>query len=368
MASAAHSTGTLLTIDLDAVVRNYERLRDMAAPAACAAVVKADGYGLGAAQVAPALATAGCDTFFVAHLGEALILRPLLPDAAIYVLNGAAPGAERDFVASALRPVLNSREAIEVWAELGHAQGPSAAAVHIDTGMSRLGLTEDDLDRLAADAGPIAAIDVRLVMSHLAVSEEAEHPLNALQRERFEAVRAILPAAPASLANSSGIFLGADYHFDLVRPGAALYGVNPTPGRPNPMDATVKLEAPILQVRAIDSPRTVGYGATHQVSRPSKIATIPVGYADGYLRSLGNRGRCYVDGRPVPVVGRVSMDLVTLDVTDLPDEMARPGTMVEVIGPNMPVDELAESAGTIGYEILTSLGRRYTRRYLGGTA
>jgi alanine racemase len=368
VAAAAHSTGSLLTIDLDAVVRNYERLRDMAAPAHCAAVVKADGYGLGATKVAPALAAAGCDTFFVAHLGEALTLRPLLPDAAIYVLNGAAPGAERELAAHNLRPVLNSREAVEAWVALGREQGSAPAAIHIDTGMSRLGLTEDDLDRLAADPGPLAAIDLRLVMSHLAVAEEAGHPLNAQQRERFEAARPALPAAPASLANSSGIFLGGAFHFDLVRPGAALYGVNPTPGQANPMEATVRLEAPMLQVRAIDSPRTVGYGATHQVSRPSKIATIPVGYADGYLRSLGNRGRCFVDGRAVPVVGRVSMDLVTLDVTDLPADRAQPGTMVEVMGPHMPVDDVAEGAGTIGYEILTSLGRRYTRRYLGGTA
>jgi alanine racemase len=365
----AHATGTTLTIDLDAVVANYRLLSDKAPGAECAAVVKADGYGLGAPQVVGALAAAGCGTFFVAHLGEALAIRDAAPEATVAVLNGAAPGAEGEFAAHGLVPVLNSLEAVAAWAACGAAQSeggaPLPAILHIDTGMSRLGLSDDELDRVAADPSLLDGVALRWLMSHLAVSEEPDHPLNAAQRARFEAARARLPAGPASLANSSGIFLGPDYHYDLVRPGAALYGVNPRPGTANVMTHVARLEAPILQVRSIDSPRTVGYGATHGVKGPTKIATIPVGYADGYLRSLSSRGRAFLGGAEVPVVGRVSMDLVTLDVTALPDAQARPGAMVEVISERHPVDAVAADAGTIGYEILTGLGARYARRYTG---
>ncbi len=203
-------------------------------------------------------------------------------------------------------------------------------------------------------------------MSHLACAEEPEHPLNARQLEAFRAARARLPVAPASLANSAGVFLGTDYHFDLVRPGAALYGLEPLPGRANPLAPAVRLEAPIVQLRSIDSPMTVGYGATFQAAGKRRIATIPVGYADGYMRTLGNRGSAFVGDIRVPVVGRVSMDLITVDVTDVPEEDARPGATVELIGPRQSVDDLAHAAGTIGHEILTTLGHRYVRRYVGG--
>jgi alanine racemase len=366
--AAFGSTGTVLTVDLDAVAANWRLLAARAAPAACAAVVKADAYGVGLVQVAPALAAAGCTRFFVAHLDEGIALRARLPEAEIYVLNGALAGAEPEFRRHDLRPVLNHLAALDAWAALGRKDGARPAALHVDSGMSRLGLADDELDTLARAPARLDGVALALVMSHLACAEDESHPLNAEQLARFRAARARLPAAPASLANSSGIFLGPDYRFDVVRPGAALYGVNPLPGQPNPMAPVVRLQARILQVRRIDSPRTVGYGATHRAARPSTIATIALGYADGYLRSLGNRGSCLIGEHRVPVVGRISMDLVTLDVTGVPAGLAQPGAVVDVISARHTVDDVAAEAGTIGYEILTSLGRRYKRRYLGASA
>lgn len=366
--AAARSTGTALTIDLGAVIGNYRLLQAKAPKVACAAVVKADAYGLGAQHVAPALAAAGCRIFFVAHLGEALDLRPRLPGATICVFNGFAPGAEGAFIENQLVPVLNSLEAVGSWAKAAATAGRLPALLHADTGMSRLGLDDRELDRIVDDPGLLSGLDISWFMSHLAVAERADHPLNDLQLERFAAARARLPAMKASLANSSGIFLGPGFHFDLLRPGAALYGINPVPGQANPMAAVVGLRAPILQLREIDSPRSVGYGASHSVTKPTKIATIAVGYADGYLRSLSHRGRCYVGRHELPVIGRVSMDLLTLDASTLPAKLARPGTMVEVIAKHHPVDAVAQDGGTIAYEILTGLGARYTRVYIGGAA
>ena len=369
---AAARAGAILTIDLDAVADNYRRLCAELGGTACAAVVKADAYGLGMARVVPALARAGARTFFVAQLEEATALRAMFPvevevEVEIFVLNGLGAGPAAAFRAERVHPVLNSLGEIDAWAAAARAAGRAlSAAVHIDTGISRLGLPDDELEALAADRGRLAGIDLRYLLSHLACADRPEHPLNAEQLRRFRAARARLPDAPASLANSSGIFLGADYHLDLARPGVALYGVNPTPGQPNPMRQVVRLQGKILQVREIDASRTVGYGATHRAAGPTRIATVAVGYADGYLRSLSNRGSAWLGNRRVPVVGRVSMDLITLDVTGASAEAARPGAFVDLIGADLSTDEVAEAAGTIGYEILTSLGRRYHRVYRGG--
>lgn len=365
---ADSGAGALLTIDLDAIVANYRRLQDRLARAACGAAIKADAYGLGAARVGPVLAAAGCRDFFVAHLDEGVALRPRLPDVTIHVLNGVLPGEEAEFAANDLIPVLNSLPQLDRWSKWGREHGVRPAALHIDTGMSRLGLEEPDVDVLADDPGRLTGIDLRLIVSHLACAEEPENPMNAIQRTAFERARGRLPQARASLANSSGIFLGPDYQFDVARPGAALYGVNPTPGRPNPMLPVVRLEGRIIQVRDIDHPRTVGYGAAHSIRRRSKIATVAIGYADGYLRSLSGRGICRLAGLEVPIVGRVSMDLITIDVTDVPANQAIEGAVVEAIGGPHTVDDVAETAGTNGYEILTSLGPRYRRRYIGAGA
>ena len=368
--TAAHA-GAILTIDLEAIKENYRRLRQELRPVTCAAVVKADAYGLGAGRVAPALAKAGVRTFFTATLDEAIAAQAALektrPSADIFVLNGAGAGPAEDFLAHGLMPVLNSLGEIETWAAAARAaERALPAALHVDTGMNRLGLPPAELDTLADEPARLAGIELRYVISHLACAEEPGHALNGTQLLRFEDARARLPGAPGSLANSSGIFLGADYHFDLARPGVALYGVNPTPDRPNPMGQVVRLQGKILQVREIDGPQAVGYGASHRVAGGSRVATVAVGYADGYLRSLSNRASAWIGDRRVSVIGRVSMDLITLDVTGVPAGAARVGGLVDLIGPHQDVDAVAESAGTIGYEILTSLGARYHRVYLGG--
>ena len=345
-------TATLI-VDVGAVVANWRMLSALHSAGAVAGVVKADAYGLGAVRIVPALRSAGCRHFFVAHLSEALAIRPLVPDAMVAVLNGMDPGSEGDYIAHGITPVLGSLAEIARWA------GP--AILHIDTGMNRLGLDARELAALADDPQLLDAIKLRYVMTHLVSSEVPGDPDNARQRAAFAAACARLPAAPRSFANSSGIFLGPDFASDLARPGAALYGLNPTPGRPNPMRPVVTLRAPVLQVRDIPAGASVGYNATWRATRPSRIATVPVGYADGWPRTLSNRGHAIFDGRPVPLVGRVSMDLATYDITDFPRIV--PGALLELIGPGLPPDAIAEEAGTNGYDILTSLGARYARTY-----
>ncbi|MBT4489339.1 MAG: alanine racemase [Rhodospirillaceae bacterium] len=370
--------GAILEIDLGALKANYNILSKRAAPAACAAVLKADAYGLGADRVGPALAEMGCRTFFVAHLGEGIELRRILgPGAVIYVLNGPPPNeeaadVEAEFQARDLIPVLNSPQQIEQWSRLARTQNLIlAAALHIDTGMARLGLSPDEATGLQTAPERLSGIDLHFVVSHLACADEPGHALNRKQRQLFESLSKGLLANRSSmgrsLANSSAIFLGPDYHFDLVRPGIALYGGNPTPGRKNPMAAVIRLRGKIIQVREIDTPQSVGYGATYRATGPRRIATVPVGYADGYLRALSGQGVANIAGMSIPIVGRVSMDLITLDVTEAPREAVYPGALVDLIGGAGPsLDDVAARAGTIGYEILTSLGRRYHRRYLMG--
>ncbi len=357
--------GAHLHIDLDAVVANYRILLDRLGGVASGAVVKADGYGLGAARVGPALAAAGCREFFVAHVGEGVELRRHLPDSSIHILNGLLPGAEDAYREHCLIPVLGSIGEIDAW-RLFTDERALPCDIHVDTGMLRLGLPPDELAQLADDPSRLDGLDIRLVISHLASADEPDSPQNDAQLNAFRAARRVLLQGRACLANSSGVFLGADYHFDLARPGVALYGVAPVRGRANPLQQVVTLKARILQVRDARPPETVGYGAAHAVTGPARIATLPVGYADGFLRSLSGRAQGYIEGDPVPVVGRVSMDLITLDVTAVPEALARPGQWVELIGVHNPVDAVAEAAGTIGYEILTSLGSRYHRSYSGG--
>jgi alanine racemase len=367
--TAAERAGGILRVDLAAIAGNYRLLRAKLSGGACGAVVKADAYGLGMARVAPALAAAGCRTFFVALLDEAVTLRALLPDAEIHVFAGATAATAAEFARHGLIPVLNHLGQIAAFAaQARHAGTALAADIHLDTGMNRLGLPEAEVARLAADPALIDGLDLRLAISHLACADEPEHPLNREQRERFVAAHRRVPAlaaARASFANSGGIFLGPDYHFDLARPGAALYGLAPHVGIANPMAQVVRLQGRILQVRDVDSTMTVGYGAAHRVTAKGRIATVGVGYADGYLHALTNRGHAFIGDIRVPVVGRVSMDLITLDVSQVPPVLAAPGQLVDLIGPHGTPDDVARDARTIGYEILTSLGRRYHRVYAG---
>jgi len=366
-ASAERAALAILTIDLAAIVANYGLLAAKAAPAECAGVVKADAYGLGVAKVAPALRRAGCRTFFVAILAEGLALRALLPDVVIYVLDGLHGADAAEFIAAGLRPVLVSRGEVDSWLAAAGEKAGARAGLHLDTGMARLGMPTDELDALIAEGSKLKRLRPSLVMSHFACADAPEHPLNREQPQRFRAALerlALPPGVTRSIAASSGIFLGPDHALDLVRPGAALYGIAPVANQPNPMRQVVRLQAKILQVRRVDAGSTVGYGATHRFARQARLATIGVGYADGFMRALSNRGGVYIGNRRAPIVGRVSMDLLTIDISDIPEEQAQPGSWVDLIGPHNPVDVVANEAGTIGYEILTSLGRRYHRRYL----
>jgi alanine racemase len=356
--------GSVLEIDLGAIVANWRLLAARAGPAQCAAVVKANGYGLGAAPVAKALRASGCRLFFVATLDEGIGLRDALgQESEIAVLNGPLPGTVEEFAAHALIPVLNEPGQMEKWRKLAEERGGLPAILHVDTGMSRLGLSAREFAAFADDLPRWKAIRWRLLMSHLACADTPEYELNETQRRRFEAARQRLPEMPASLAASSGIFLGPGYHFDLVRPGAALYGVNPQPGEPNPLRPVVRLCGKILQIREIDRGESVGYGAAHIMDSPGRVATVAVGYADGWLRSLSQRGCGHIAGTRVPLLGRVSMDLLTFDVSAVDPALAHPGAMIELLGESYGVDDVAADAGTIGYEILSALGSRYHRIY-----
>jgi alanine racemase len=349
----------VLTIDLAGIVANWRLLQTKHH---CGAVVKADGYGLGAAPVAAALAAAGCRDFFVASPDEALALRATIPDAALVVLGGLFAGAEAEYDANGLIPALGSLAEIDAWSGLAHRlERKLPAYLHFDTGMSRTGLDARECAILAQDHTRLAGIDLRCMMSHLVSAEVPEDPANAVQRDRFVALCARLPPARRSLANSSGIFLGGPFGFDLARPGAALYGINPTPMRNNPMRSVVRLSARVLTVRDIPAGATVGYNGTWIAQRASRIATVGVGYADGWHRMHSNVGSAFFDGHPVPLVGRVSMDLTTFDVTDQP--AVRPGSWLELLGPHRSVDTAARDAGAFAYEVLTALGRRYHRDY-----
>ncbi len=369
MGSEGDFEAARLTVRLQAIAANYQTYRRVVGSRAVAAVVKADGYGLGAARVAPALAAAGCDTFFVARLEEGVALRPLLPKARIFVLDGAMPPAVPALIRHELTPVLNSLAQIASWSEAAAGAGKLNAVLHVDTGMNRLGLPQEELSLLAAQREKrLAGVNLVLVMSHLACADEPANKMNQEQLSRFRQALAMLPPVQASLAASHGTFLSPDFHFDLVRPGVALYGADPqkpeghaAKSAPNPMQAAAVLTARVLQVRRIDSGESVGYAATFHAKRPSMIATIALGYADGIPRSLSNRGVAAVAGARVPVVGRVSMDLTTLDVSDLPVP-PQVGDAVELLGDTISLGEVAERAATNEYEILTRL-RRVQKSY-----
>ena len=367
---AASWAGGILSIDLDAIAANYRLLRDRAAPAFCAAVVKADGYGLGASMVAGRLQAEGCRHFYVAHLAEGVALREsVAPGHAIYVLNGPPPGTCGEFERHGLTPVLNSVAQVAQWQALAAVAGrPLPAVLQFDTGMSRFGLSLEEMRELAADPGGLAGIVPVLLISHLGCADTPAHPGNSAQHARFEQFRALMPGVPASLAASSGSFLGPDYLYDMIRPGAALYGINPVPGQPNPMRAVVRLQGRIVQTRWIEPGTGVGYGAAFVASVRSRIAMVAIGYADGWMRTLGGRGFATLSsgtGMRFPIVGRISMDSLALDVTALGDTALPAGAGIDLIGTHCSVDDAAAAAGTIGYEMLTSLGQRYHRHYLG---
>jgi alanine racemase len=347
-----------LTVDLLAVAANYDLLRaKVGSTCVVAGVVKADGYGLGMAEIVRALEPRGCPFYFVATPDEAITLRGQTQKP-VAVLGGIYPGVENDFVAHDIIPVLNSAEDLERWRKAAHKHGKKLPAIlHFDTGMNRLGLTAppDEIDT--------AGLDIKFIMSHFACADEPENPMTAQQAETFRVIAARYPGVKQSIAASAGLFRNDAYHLDMVRAGLSLYGLNPLPGQLNPLNPVVRLDARILQVKTIRPGSPVGYGASYRAGKETTVATVALGYADGFLRSLTNRGTLYYNGQACPVIGRVSMDAVTIDMGA---QVPCSGDMVEVIGPHQSADDLAAAAGTIGYEVLTSLGARYHREYTGG--
>lgn len=347
-------TAALLTIDLDALARNYAVLRATAGVEAAPAV-KADGYGLGAVAVTRRLLAEDASAFYIARLTEGEALRPALGRSpTLYLLDGATPGSIDRILAAGLTPVINSLEQAAYWRAEG---GGRPVVLHVDTGMNRLGVT-------VAEARTLAGWDaVELVISHLACSGQPDHPLNAAQLAAFREARALFPAARASLAASGGIFLGPDYAFDQVRPGISLYGGGPRDIADSRIAPVATLEAPILQLRDVPAGESVGYGGAFTAGRATRVAIIAAGYADGVLRASHPKGQVWFDGARRPILGRISMDLTAVDVTDC--DAAKPGAMIEIIGPNLLVDDAAAAAGTTAYELLTRLSPRAERRYLG---
>jgi alanine racemase len=352
---------TTLTIDLDAIAANWRLLADLHG-GPTAAVVKADGYGLGAARIGEHLFAAGVRHFFVAYPNEGEALRPHVPGAMIAILNGLFTSQADLYAAHGLAPVLGNPSEIAAWQAHARQLGRRLPALlHIDTGMNRLGLTPSDCARLDKHPEDLDGIDLLYVMTHLFNAELPDDPNNRAQLGRFAAACDRLPAVPRSIANSSGLFLGAAFRSDLARPGAALYGINPTPGQPNPMRPVMRLTGRVLQLRDISAGEPVGYNAIWTAPRPTRVATVSAGYADGYHRALSNRAFAAFDGARLPLIGRVSMDLATFDATDHPT--LRVGSDIELIGPAIPPDDVAGWAGTNGYEILTSLATRAPRIY-----
>jgi alanine racemase len=370
-ASDPAAAGGLLTIDLAAIEANWRTLSGRTVPVECAAVVKADAYGCGLEAVTARLAKAGCKTFFVADLAEGQRVRTIAREAVVYVLNGVLPNTAQAFADADLRPVINSTTELAEWdAFVAATNWRGGAALHVDTGMNRLGLSPDEAVAVASRV-QLENHGFTLLMSHLACAETPSNSMNDRQIRLFRELRILYRGVPSSLANSSGIFLGdGTVHCDLVRPGVALFGGNPTPGQSNPMRPVVELKGRIVQVREVKRGDTVGYGGTFTARRTSRIAIVAVGYADGFLRSAaGDRSKpaaqVIVAGKRCPLAGRVSMDLISVDVTDVPAGRARRGDFATLIGGELAIDELAAALGTISYEVLTRLGHRFHRVYKG---
>ncbi|NTG85710.1 alanine racemase [Rhizobium rhizogenes] len=369
------AAGLRLTVDLDALVENWRDMAHRSGRARTSAVVKADAYGLGIEDVGEALYLAGARDFFVATADEGATLRLYAPDARIFVLSGIWPGMERVFFENDLVPVIASEEQLTFWMSVLSDYGDYPCALQVDTGFNRLGLPMEDALALADDVSRPASFAPVLVMSHLACGDDPANPMNRQQLEAFRKVSAAFEGIEASLANSAGIFLGPEYHFDLTRPGIATYGGEAVPGIANPMRPVATAEARIIQTRFVKAGETVGYGRAMQLTRDSRLAIVSAGYADGYMRSQSSGGvplrqtdlpggHGFIAGRRVPVAGRITMDLTIFDITDLPDNLVRAGDYVELFGSNILVDDAARAAGTIGYEMLTSLGLRHERRYI----
>ncbi|OBZ96131.1 alanine racemase [Pararhizobium polonicum] len=372
---AFEAASNRLTIDLGALADNWRRMDKLSGKARAAAVLKANAYGIGVKPAAETLYAAGARDFFVADAEEGAALRPLVPDGRIYILAGMWPGNEPLFFDNGLVPIINSEEQLAFFMSALSERGDHPCVLHVDTGMNRLGLGADEALALAGDPARPASFSPILVMSHLACADDPTHPLNRRQLESFRTVTAAFDGIESSLANSAGVHLGPDFHFDLTRPGIATYGGEAVNGMVNPMKPVVTAEARILQIRRVRTGETASYGASAQFARDSRVAIVAIGYADGYHRSVSGGGVTlrqatpsgafgFLHGQKIPHLGRVTMDLSLFDVTDLPENAARPGDYIELFGNTIAIDDVARAGGTIGYEMLTSLGARYERAYI----
>lgn len=364
--TASGGASGYLTIDLGALRDNYLTLKQLAPNALTSAVVKANAYGLGADVVAPVLYDAGCRHFFVAHIDEGTSLRRRIAgDADIFVLNGLQPGNEASCAAMSLTPVINSLEQLVQWTAYARTLDKTLPAVlQFDTGMSRLGMAPSEIDALKNAPELLDGIAITFIMSHLACADEPENAANGAQLAAMRKTAQMFPDVPVCFANSGGVFLGADFHNALMRPGIALYGGAPSTLRPNPMKPVVRLDVAVVQTRTVPADTLVGYGGTHRTASETRLATVAAGYADGLPRSLSNRGAAYFNGVRLPIAGRVSMDSISIDITALPEGTLTHGSLVQLIGPDQTLEDMAEDAGTIAYEILTGLGQRYRRTYI----
>lgn len=355
-----------LVIDLEALRDNYRKIVGFVHPATVSVVVKANAYGLGLQKIAEELFSIGCKSFFVANLEEAIELRKILPNSEIHILNGLYKGWGELLLEYDLKPVLNNFQQMDLWLNTAKlVNRPLPADIHIDTGMSRLGFLYEEIDELATKLATNKLIKTDIVLSHLACSSDPKHPANAAQLSKFNKLTKLFYPKRFSLSASSGIFLGKSYHFDLVRPGVAIYGGNPTPGLPNPMKQVIQLKGTIVQTRRISEGQTVGYGATFKANAPKDIAVISIGYSHGVMRSLSNRGTVWIREFEAPILGRISMDLITVDISKIPSELTSTGTCVNLFGAHQTVDQVAKEAGTIDYEVLTGLGQTSNREYVG---
>ena len=367
------STAPRLTIDLNALVNNWQFLKEKSGKAECSAVIKANAYGLGIEPVATALTGAGCKTFFVAMAEEGARVRAVAPDADIYVLNGIFADTLEVIAENNLSPVLGNVDQVSLWATSGMGK-PSA--LHVDTGMNRLGLDVEEALQLAENTSMLKRLNALIIMSHLACADDPDHEHNTLQHENFKQVIGKYPELKASFSNSAATLTNTGFHYDLTRPGVALYGAEAVNDIANPVQPVVTAQSRILQIRHAKAGEKVGYGAEAILDRPTKIATISGGYADGFHRALSGAGvplrgakptggNVWLEGHLAPILGRVSMDLITVDVTDVPDQILQEAKWVELFGKNIAVDDAARACGTIGYELLTSLGGRYQRSFIG---
>ncbi|WP_417691827.1 alanine racemase [Roseibium sp.] len=362
--------GGVLTIDTDAIAANWSLLASqLASGCSCAATIKADAYGTGAKITSKRLWDEGCTTFCVALPGEALEVRKVLPQAKIYVLDGLFPDTAETLASNSLVPVLGSEEEIREWAGFCRTAGQAfPAAIHIDTGMNRLGLRPEQFSSIMGDATLINSFSLDLLLTHLACGSDPNHPMNGRQLSAFREVTAPFSQIPRSLANSAGVLMGKEFHFDMARPGISLYGGKALDTQANTMAAVARVEARVMTVRSVPAGETVGYAASRTARRDTRIAMVAAGYADGMLRLTGSTdasegGYGWIEGHIAPLFGRISMDMMALDVTDVPQGVVKRGSLVEILGPNVAASDLASYAQTIDYEYLTGLGKRYRRHY-----